>query len=226
MFGLSRKAIASHAGRASTSNDQQDGGDPPADVAMERITDLWKTAYFGLNKYDPKASIHRIDELLALCNGAGASIIDRQKGQKLLGHLETALERGHRGSSAFDSLRVHKNTSQELKEAVAEVLDAYVREVHNVNQLEQLLRVAQLPLREVKDSEWPAKQEELKPLFDSTGKKLIHYHARLHVIQLDIEKEAIVQSLGEEKDGWIILRHIVEPWRGKSRIGSFASSVV
>lgn len=224
MFGLSRKAIGSNAGKTSTSSGQE--GDPQADVALERISSLWKTAYLGLNKFDPKSSIHRIDELLSLCNGAGASIIERQKGEKLLGYLESALDQGHRGSSAFDSLRVHKGSSQELKETVAEILEAYVKEVDNVNMLEHLLRDAQLPLREVEETEWPAKQTELKPLFDSTGKKLIHYHARLHVIQLDMEKEALLQGLNEDKNGWVVFRYIMEPWRGQKKIGSFASSAV
>ena len=56
----------------------------------------------------------------------------------------------------------------------------------------------------------------------STGNRLLHFHVKLRVLQLDIEKDAVVNEL-DPAEGWVVFRYILYPPVHR-KTGSFASS--
>lgn len=216
-----RVSGAGASARASTGGNAE----PLSDPAMERIANLWEFVYRGLYKAHPKLDASRLVLLNALCDGAGATIGDKStSGPRLMGSLDKALSFGSRSSAhdGIEHLRVHRGNSQEIKDAVIETLEAYSREVESVDEIELALRERQVGFREPVEKDWQDTWADIKDRVESTGNKLIHYHVKVRILQLDIEKDAAVNEL-DQYDGWVVLRHILYPPVGR-KTTSFSSS--
>lgn len=200
--------------RSKTTKGQQPQNTEDDDPVLAQITTLWKSTFEALYKSGIKARRYRFDELQALCLGAGASIVDTPA-PELLGPLGQALKYDFGERHSFHTFRVHKSTSSELKESLKQTLDAFAAEIGQVDLLENLLRERQVPLREPEDSDWEGTLEMIRPIMVSTGRRLLHYDARLRVLQMDMEREVRAEEVSGN-DGWVVLRDLVYPYQGKS----------
>lgn len=131
---------------------------------------------------------------------------------QLLGPLDSALAlaHDHSHSPGLQHLKLEEDTSLELLRAVLRLLDAYAEEIDPVNQIGILLRSAQVGLREPTVEDWAAAKDRIIPLAETAGRKLVHYHARLHVLQLDIETEALSQR-PDGRPRWLLVRDLAYP---------------
>ncbi|PWI64542.1 hypothetical protein PCL_09555 [Purpureocillium lilacinum] len=162
---------------------------PASEEIRLRIISTWKAVNEGLFRCSCNDYLTRVDELRALCLGAGAST-HATPTKQLLGKLDEGLSCGSRESPGFKSLKLEKRTSKHLLLSTLNLLAAYAKEIEVVNNIQMRLKAAQVGLREPEAVDWASVQGEIASLADSAGTKLIHFHWTLFVLQLDIEKEA------------------------------------
>lgn len=204
------------------SSSQKETG-PPKDPFSEQVLGLYSCAYRGLYRPHAKLGTTRLELLNALCGAAGATAIERfgsrSSGEKSsqLGPLDKALSLHNHGSTnmagSFQRLRVHRDSTKQLKDAVVEALEAYNKEVKHVEAIETALRERQLGFREPTLKDWHDAWDAIEKLVDGTGNRLMHYHAKLVVLQLDLERDIADREMDEreEREGWMYLRHLLEP---------------
>lgn len=217
MFSISSKSKIAKVGTpAAPANNEEN------DPTLDRITELWKAAWEDLCHFSPQSSTLRIEVLNALCNGAGASIVirsDKNEPNPDLPYLERALRSA---SGPLQGFRVHQGNLPKLKDASIEIFEAYGRELGSIDKIEQILRDKQIGFREPGENEWAIVQQEMLPLITSTGKKLLHYHAKLRVLQLDIEEDVVVKGLHKATDGWVRPYSVLYPSRSGYKFSSSA----
>lgn len=208
----------------STSSGSGTNAEPLVDPAVLRSANLWEFVHRGLYKSHPKLDASRLELLNALCDGAGAPLDKSGPGSPKLGPLEKALTFGSRSGShtGLDVLRLHNGSSQAIKDAVIETLEAYSREVEAVDQIELTLRERQVGFCEPEEKDWTETWAEIQSRVESTGNRLLHFHVKLRVLQLDIEKDAVVNEL-DPANGWVVFRYILYPPVHR-KTSSFASS--
>ena len=184
------------------------------EAIRQQLVRTWQTVWEGLYQQHPRASCFRIDELRFLCYGAGATL-DEARANQLLGSLDDALAHGHSHSPGLRYIQLEKNTSTQHLDALFELLNAYIAEIEVVDKLEALLRDAQVGLREPKMQDWEPVKQAIPPLVESAGRKISHYNARLHLLQLDIEKEAYTQRPDKAPE-WVTLESLAYPGKHMS----------
>lgn len=229
MLSLSRLALGNNPKGTKTPIGGGDGTDSPADPLLDRIGTLWESAHKGIYRPDPRSSTTRLDLLEALGDGAGASILEKKSVDDetfhFLGPLSKALAYSSRPSynNALDNLRLHRDGSHALKTAVIEILEAYMEVAKVVDQIEKTLREKQIGFREPTEMDWAKVWGEMKSLVEATGNKLLHYHAKMRVLQLDVERDAVVRELSRKEEEWVVFRYILYP-RPSRGISSFTGS--
>ncbi|KAJ6441522.1 Peptidase M20 domain-containing protein 2 [Purpureocillium lavendulum] len=194
------------------------GGRSPENIRDE-IARTWKTVWEALFKRHPRASFERFDELRLLCQGAGATL-EHPRPKQLLGALDGALDYDSPCSSGMRSLKVEKNTSTQQLDALLELLIAYVPELAAVDEIEARLRDAQIGLREPTVEEWHRVKNDVLPLAEPVGRRIRHYNARLQLLQIDIEKEALAQWQDGGHPEWIHFESLVYPRKKHGLSGS------
>ena len=174
---------------------------------------MWKRTVEGLYKAHPKTSFYFLDELKALCRGAGQGLLDPDAESPLL-PLEHALDYTNYGyKNNLLSLKLELNTPGRVRDDVIELLKAYCFEAGALDDIEEQLRRRQVPLREpTSDDDWLVTWELIETDVLQTAKKLMLFHARLQVLQYEIEKEALVNR-SEDQLQWVYISELAYPVR-------------
>lgn len=211
--------------------------EPTSDPALDRIAELWEFVYRGLYKSHPKLYSYRYELLVALADAAGASPLPPHNTStagvhRTLQPLQKTIFNGTKqaahspADTSFEHLRIHKSSSKDLKEATIEILEAYAEEVERVDEIEHILRERQVGFRAPEAEDWEGAWKAIEGIVEATGRKLMHYHFKMRVLQMDIEKDVLIRELpttGKGVEWWLVPREILYPPRG-GKSSSFMTS--
>ncbi|KAI9898903.1 hypothetical protein N3K66_005364 [Trichothecium roseum] len=205
----SSRAASRTASRSSSTPPKEE----PGRNQLDDIIAMWKRTVEGLYKAHPKTSFYFLDELKALCRGAGQGLLDPDAESPLL-PLERALDYTNYGyKNNLLSLKLELNTPGRVRDDVIELLKAYCFEAGALDDIEEQLRRRQVPLREpTSDDDWLDTWELIETDVLQTAKKLMLFHARLQVLQYEIEKEALVNR-SEDQLQWVYISELAYPVR-------------
>lgn len=198
---------------------------------LSQIVDLWRKVWFGLYQVKESDRVYHVDRLRKLYLGAGMStrVVVHEDNDSLskvettsstagLGLLQRALSRGSIFHDGLASLTLYDGLSLGTLQSVIELLRAYEREIEPLGQVYSLLRQLQIGIRSPAFEDEQRVLRDFPPLADPIAKKLLHYDARLGVLSMDMEDEAIaIHGYSAAREGWLVIDRVLKRPRKTSK---------
>lgn len=186
---------------------------------LSQIVDLWRKVWFGLYQVKESDRVYHVDRLRKLYLGAGMSTHVVHEEDDSLSEVETTssttvglglLQRALSQSSIFRnglaSLTLYDGLSLGTLQSVIELLRAYEREIEPLGQVYSLLRQLQIGIRSPTFEDEQKVLRDFPPLAVPIAKKLLHYDARLGVLSMDMEDEAVaIHGYSTAREGWLVI---------------------
>lgn len=168
---------------------------PPSSLRRElesQILRLWKKVWLGLYQIESAQGPYHYERIEALYLGAGLTRAYRVGELKVLNQHFSEYSRNH----GIVGLKLYEGLSAKRLKAVVEILQAYEKEIPNLEQIYTVLREAQLTLHQVDGyggytAHIHQTQRRYLDVAEPLEKRLIHYDARMDVLNMDIYDEAM-----------------------------------
>lgn len=165
--------------------------DPRKDLE-DRITRLWKKVWLGLYQVDGLNGPYHYERIEALYLGAGLTKTYRVGELKVLNRYFFEYSRNH----GIVGLKLYENLSFQTLHSVIEILEAYEREIPNLEKIYSILRDGQLELYQEDgfgghNAPVHHTQRRYLSIAEPLEKRLLHYDARMDVLIMDIADEAM-----------------------------------
>lgn len=206
----------------------------------DKIMSLYHVAWLGIYQVHDKDGQSHVSRLAKLFFGAGmTSYVDSSEVEpschhdcrqgryktgaecRVLDPLWTTLSK-----QGLASLKLFTGLSVASLEAVIELLEAYVKEVANVNALYQMLRELQVGFRTPTQDDQQAVLDKFVPAMNDLSRRLLHLDARLNVLVLDLEDE-FWNANGPVKgrEGWRVHDALYPRYSGRGKRMGLTSSM-
>ncbi|RMJ26768.1 hypothetical protein PHISP_02368 [Aspergillus sp. HF37] len=168
---------------------------PPPDPRKDlesRILHLWKRVWLGLYQVENAQGPYHYERIEALYLGAGLTKTYRMGELKVLNRHFSEYSR----NTGIAGLKLYENLSIKTLRAIIEVLEAYEREIPNLERIYTILRSAQLELYQEDGfggytGQIYQTQRRYLSVAEPLEKRLLHYDARMDVLAWDIYDEAM-----------------------------------
>jgi len=206
---------------------------------LTHIVDLWKKVWFGLyqvKESDSSRAIYHVERLRKLYLGAGMSARAVIEENNSLSETETNSSTAGLGllnralspryifrDNGLPSLILYDGLSLRTLRSVIELLEAYEREIESLAPVYSLLHQLQIETRLPTPEDEQKVLRDFPPLADPIAKKLLHYDARLGVLNMGIEDEAsAITGDSTARDGWLVIDRVLKkPRRTAKSLLSF-----
>lgn len=168
---------------------------PPPDPRKDlesRILQLWKRVWLGLYQVENAQGPYHYERIEALYLGAGLTKTYRVGELKVLNKHFSEYSR----NTGIAGLKLYENLSIKTLRAIIDVLEAYEREIPNLERIYTILRSAQLELYQEDGfggytGQIYQTQRRYLSVAEPLEKRLWHYDARMDVLAMDTYDEAM-----------------------------------
>lgn len=166
---------------------------PDPRIELEtRILRLWKKVWLGLYQIDDAQGPYHYERIEALYLGAGLTKAYRVGELRVLNRHFSEYSQ----NNGIAGLKLYDNLSVKTLRTVVEVLEAYEREIANLERIYSILRCAQLELNQEDGfggytAHIYQTQRRYLGVAEPMEKRLLHYDARMDVLIMDVYDEAM-----------------------------------